>query len=69
MWIAQAGLSDAQNIFLSILMNQLSDPNYPTHQDYIYSPDFMWNSGVTYSNGVEKTIPSACAGGPSEQRK
>jgi hypothetical protein len=69
LWIAEAGLSIARYYFFLNLLAQLSNPDWPTSQDYVYSPDFMWNSGVTYSNGVEKPIPSACAGGPSGQCK
>lgn len=65
LWIAEAGLSAARYTFMFYLMYQLSDPTYRTHYDYVYSKDFMFNSGVKYVNGVEKSIPSACEAGPS----
>lgn len=67
LWIAETGLSVARLTFMSFLLSQLSNVNWLTHQKYVYSPDFMWNNGVTFDNGVEKEIPSACVGGPSGQ--
>lgn len=67
LWIAQTGLSFARYFFMLNLLNQLSDPNWSTHDDFVYSPDFMWNSGTTFVKGVEKPITSACEGGPSGQ--
>lgn len=67
LWLSKVGVTVGRYLFLYNLLNQLSSPLWPTHQDYEYSPDFMWNSPVTFIDGVEKEIPSACIGGPSGQ--
>lgn len=69
LWIAETGLSVARYGFMLFLLNQLSSPDWPSHQNYVYSSDFMWNSKITYVNGVEKEIPSACSGGPNGKCK
>lgn len=55
--------------FLISLMSQLSDPNYKTHLDYKLSPDFLYASGVTFKDGVEVPINSACEDGPDGESK
>lgn len=67
LWIAEAGLSLARYFFMLNLLNQLSNPGWPSYDNYRYSPDFMWNSPVTYVKGSLQQIPSACDGGPSEK--
>lgn len=50
--------------FLISLLSQLNDPSYDTHLDYKLPQDFLYISGITFKDGVETVINSACEDGP-----
>lgn len=64
--ISIAGITPAflASFFISLL-SQLNDPNHLTHLDYKFSPDFLYHKGITFEDGVETPINSACEDGPS----
>jgi hypothetical protein len=51
--------------FFISLLSQINDPTHVTHLDYQYSPDFLYAAGITFQDGIETPVNSACEDGPS----
>lgn len=54
--------------FLTLLLTQLDNPEYESYLDHQFSSDFLTNDGITFVDGVETPIKSACEIGPSGER-